>query len=109
MDLTKEMNNKCLTVNFNYFDESVQHDSILSTVDGDIPEPRKALKISLNPLDKEQAQLGLDIYDLLKDGKDATELLHNFLLKKAKEWAYEETREYYDEELQEIEHYFERI
>ena len=109
MDLTKKMNNKCLTVNFNYFDESVQHDSILSTVDGDIPEPRKALKISLNPLDKEQAQLGLDIYDLLKDGKDATELLHNFLLKKAKEWAYEETREYYDEELQEIEHYFERI
>ena len=51
------MNNKCLTVNFNYFDESVQHDSILSTVDGDIPEPRKALKISLNPLDKEQKGL----------------------------------------------------
>ena len=108
MDLTKEMRDICLTINFKYFDESIQAESKILR-NGDIPTPREAVQIALNPLDKDEAQLGLDIYDLLKDGKDATTLLHKFLDNRMQELTQEEIRPYHDNELDEIAEYFEKI
>lgn len=78
IDLTKDLKKKFLTVNFNYFDENTDFDVEIIGDANDIPTPREALKIALNPLDEEERALGLDLYDSLKDGKDVSEMLDNF-------------------------------
>lgn len=92
MDLTKELKNDCLTVNFNYFDESKKDDFNIVGESGEIPSPREALKIALNPLDEDEARLGLDLYDNLKDNKDVSGILKEFeeKLKKKNEGKYKE-------------------
>lgn len=101
MDLTKELKKECLTVRFSYFDESGQIDNPFKKGD-DLPSAREALKIALNPLDKDEYRLGLDLYDNLKDGKDVTAILEDFLVKRqSKEVSY-----YTKDDLAEIEEYF---
>ena len=107
IDLTKDLKLDCLTVNFNYIDESIQKEVELFEKSGESPTPRGALKLALNPLDEEEANLGLDLYDLLKDGKDAKDLLDKFIQKRKKRHKEERERDYYDEELEEIIKYFE--
>ena len=110
MDLTKDLKKDCLTVNFNYFDESINDDEILIDNNGDVPSVSEVLKIALNPLDEQEAQLGLDLFDLLKDGKDASQLLNDFFEKRSKEQLSQMiVPEYDDEEMQEIEKYFENL
>lgn len=106
IDLTKDLKSDCLTVHFNYIDENLQEEVDLLTKDGDLLSPRKALKLALNPLEDDEAKLGLDLFDLLKDGHDATQLLEDFIKKKRQQKKVEVTRDYYDEELKEIFEYF---
>lgn len=76
-EITKEFKSDFLTVRLSYFDESQEQiDLILDTKD--VPTARGVLKLALNPLSEEQAQLGLDIFDNLKDGKDISGLLNDF-------------------------------
>lgn len=106
IDLTNQMNKECLTVHFKYFDESVQEEYDIVSSPEDLPTSREALRIALNPLDEDEAKLGLDLYDLLKDGKDVTKLLDDFLKKRTEEIRDEFTRNYNNEELDELEEYF---
>lgn len=109
VDLTKKMDKTCLTVHFNYFDESKKADSVIMNNTGEIPKPREALKIALNPLEKDEARLGLDLYDSLKDGKDVQGILDDFLTKRQEKREKEELPEFFDDELKEIEEYFENL
>ena len=48
-------------------------------IDGaDIPSVRGVLKLALNPLDEEQAKLGIDLYDNLKEGNDVSGILSGY-------------------------------
>lgn len=112
IDLTKELKKDCLTVHFNYFDESNKNEfNILNVTD--IPSPREALKIALNPLDEDEARLGLDLYDNLKDDKDISGILKEFADKRSKRDDHKDN--YVDaislsqEEIKKFEEYFEKI
>ena len=64
----------------------------------------------MNPLEEDEAQLGLDLFDLLKDEKDASKLLEDFLDKKRKKNVSEENvMSYQDDEINEIFEYFENL
>lgn len=76
-DMTKDFKSEFLTVRFNYFNES-QEQMELILDSADIPTARGVLKLALNPLNDAQVQLGLDIHDNLKDGKDIQGLLDDF-------------------------------
>ncbi len=79
-DITKDFKSDFLTVRLSYFDESYEeHELMLGSQD--VPTARGVLKLALNPMDEEQAQLGLDLYDALKDGKDVSGLLDKFYQK----------------------------
>ena len=82
MEATKDMKKFCLTVNFDYFDE--QATPALDFIDptNEKLTARGALKLSLNPMDSEDANLTLDLYDNLKDDKDVTGLLKDYFDKK---------------------------
>ena len=84
MDMVKSLSDVCLTVNFNYFDESRAVQEIVD-INGDMPTPLEALKLALNPLDEDEFNLGIDLYNLLKDGEDAKKLLDEFLEKRKME------------------------
>ena len=109
IELTKDLKDDCLTVNFNYFDESVQESDFI--IDNkDLPSAREVLRLALNPLEEDEAQLGLDLFDLLKDEKDASKLLEDFLDKKRKKNVPEENvMSYQDDEINEIFEYFENL
>jgi len=108
MDLTKELKHDCLTVHFNYFDENpIEYDGNVLSDASDIPTPREALKIAVNPLDEKEANLAMDLYELLKDGKDATELLNDFYKKNIKHDV--EPKEYLSEDFNELINFFEKI
>ena len=109
IELTKDLKDDCLTVNFNYFDESVQENDFI--IDNkDLPSAREVLRLALNPLEEDEAQLGLDLFDLLKDEKDASKLLEDFLNKKREKNAPEENvMSYQDDEINEIFEYFENL
>ena len=79
-EITKEFKSDFLTVRLSYFDESQEQVELILDSQ-DIPTARGVLKLALNPLDKAQAQLGLDIYDNLKEGKDISKLLDDFYKK----------------------------
>ena len=79
-DLVKDFKEDFLTVRLNYFDES-QNLAEFSLDSQNLPTVKGVLKLAFNPLDEHQAQLGLDIYDNLKEGKDITELLNDFYTK----------------------------
>ena len=79
-ELTKDFKSDFLTVRLSYFDESMGQDELMLD-SHDIPTVRGILKLALNPLNEEQAQLGLDIYDNLKEGKDISALLEDFYQK----------------------------
>lgn len=109
IDMTKDLQKSFLTVNFNYFDESIQIENFI-TSSNDIPAPREAIKIALNPMDKEERALGLDLYDLLKDGKDATDIVNDFFEKKKSDYeSIYEKSVYTDEELDELEDFFNNL
>ena len=82
IDLTKRLKENCLTVNFRYFDESQKYINEIPLSESDIPQPREVLKIALNPLDEEEARFGIDLYDLLREGKDVQKILDDFLKKR---------------------------
>lgn len=79
-EITKEFKSDFLTVRLSYFDESQEQIELMLDTH-DVPTARGVLKLALNPLDEAQAQLGLDIYDNLKDGKDISGLLDDFYKK----------------------------
>lgn len=110
MDLTKDLRSDCLTVHFNYFDESKKDTGEIIHGVNDLPSPRDALKIALNPLNEDEAKLGIDLYDNLKDGKDASGLLKDFLEKRRSEREEPiDVTENDDEELKELEDFFEKL
>lgn len=80
VNLTNDLRGTCLTVNFNYIDESIQVTNPFSGGEGDIMGVTEALKIALNPLDEDDARLGMDLYNNLKDGKDVSEILEEYRL-----------------------------
>ena len=101
MDMTLEFKNIFLTVRFNYFDESENANDIVIDKN-DVPTPREALKLALNPLDKEQATLGLEVYDILVKGEDPSDLLEDYRKKVYQEFFVETHDHYTDEEIDEI-------
>ena len=106
LDLTKDLNKKCLTVRFQYFDESINENDKSSFSDnGEIPNPRDALKIALNPLSSAEFKLGLDLYDALSKGNDAQLILDNFL---EKEYSKEKLTEDFLKDVEEFEKFFKR-
>lgn len=107
VDMTKNLRDEFLTVNFNYMDENPEKFNKVITDSTDIPTPREALKIALNPLDEDQAKLALDLYDLLKDGKDASKLLEDF--RKKHQTEYEPKQHIDEDELNELIEYFENL
>ena len=110
VDLTNDMNKDCLTVQFKYFDESQQDDdALLLNQNGDIPAPRDALKIALNPLDENQRRLGLDLYDYLKDGKDVKGLLDDFYHKQYLDEMEELSDDFKREDIESLKKFFEKI
>ena len=109
MDLIKSLNKKCLTVDFKYYDESHKVDGNLLENNKDILSPTECLKIALNPFDLDEHQLGLDLYNLLQDGKDAKELLDKFIIKKRKEYVDVNNQEYNYDELSQFEEFFKKI
>lgn len=110
MDLTKDLKKDCLTVHFNYFDESKkENDTIFKDTD-DISTPRQALKIALNPMDDDEAQLGLDLYDNLRNDKDVSQILEDFLEKRREKNGHQvESKEYNEDEIREFEEFFKKI
>lgn len=110
MDLTKDLRSDCLTVHFNYFDESRKENEDVIHGINDLPTPRDALKIALNPLDEDEAKLGIDLFDNLKDGNDVSDLLEDFLDKRRnKQEKPINVTEDYDEEMRELEEFFENL
>ena len=110
VDMTKDLKDYFLTVNFNYFDESIEMNNVIIKDPNDIPTPREALKIALNPMDKDERALGLDLYDSLKDGKDVTKILNDFFEKRKSDYESVYEKKYYtDEELKELEVFFEEL
>lgn len=105
IDLTKDLKKDCLTVNFNYFDEGNKFDEDLEISEGDIPVPREVLRLALNPLGEDEARLGLDLYDLLKDGKDVDKLLDDFLKKRTKKSKKIQSKIDFDKEEKKIAEY----
>lgn len=81
LDMTKDFNNVFLTVNFNYFDENLELKANTIETDG-VLSVREALKIALNPLNEDEAKLGMDLYDSLKNDEDVQALLDDFLEKR---------------------------
>lgn len=109
IDLTGDLKSEFLTVHFNYFDESnIESEEIITSAD-DIPTPREALRLALNPLDEDEAKLGLDMYDLLKDGKDAKKILDDFLEKRIEENRKKVEENPYEAEIRELEEFFENL
>ena len=104
MDLTKDLRSQFLTVRFKYFDESQTEDMILDISEG-LPTPRGALKMALNPLEKDEAKLGIDLFDALQQSEsDISKILEDFRKKK-----YPEPKESTisnEEWLREMEEYF---
>lgn len=83
VDLTKDLKSDCLTVRFNYFDESQKVDeNIDDLIEDGVPILPKVLNLAFNPLEEDETQLGMDLYNLLKDGKDVSKLLDDFLQKR---------------------------
>ena len=107
VDMTKDLKSDFLTVHFNYIDENPQKFEGIITEPGDLPTPREALRLALNPLDEDESRLALDLYDLLKDGKDATQLLKDYEDKHRKE--VDSDNNYSVEDLDEIIEYFEKL
>lgn len=106
LDLTKDLNKKCLTVRFQYFDESInENDDSPFSNNGEIPNPRDALKIALNPSDPAEFKLGLDLYDALSKGDDAQLILDNFL---EKEYSKEKLTKDFLADVEEFEKFFEK-
>lgn len=102
MDMSSDLKNAFLTVHFNYFDESDEAVNIIIDKN-DIPSPREALKLALNPLDEDQAILGMELYDMLVAGEDPTSMLEEYRLKCQKEFD-DSINNFYDEkEFEEIE------
>ena len=109
INLTKELKSDCLTVHFNYFDESEKDDFGISSIK-EIPSPREALKIALNPLDEDEARLGVDLYDNLKNGNDVSKILEDFFEKRRnKERELESSFDYNYDELEEFEEFFKNL
>lgn len=77
LDMSKDLKSYFLNVRFHYMDESQTQEEMM--IDGaDIPSVRGVLKLALNPLDEEQAKLGIDLYDNLKDGNDVSGILDGY-------------------------------
>lgn len=108
MNFVKDLNEYCLTVHFNYFDESIQEELLLSSTE-DMPTPAEALRIALNPLDEDERNLGLDLFNILKGDGNPQELLDSFLekRKRAKLESDKKDEEFYDQDLKELIEYFE--
>ena len=107
--MTGDLKSEFLTVHFNYFDESnIESEENITSAD-DIPTPREALRLALNPLDEDEAKLGLDMYDLLKDGKDAKKILDDFLEKRIEKNRKKVEENPYDAEIKELEEFFENL
>lgn len=107
IDMTKDINDSCLTVNFNYIDENVQ-ENYIDITSADMPTPQDVLKIALNPLDEKEVKLGLDVYEVLKNDGDAKKLLDDFLKERRESKRKQEQKndEFYDQELEELIKYF---
>ena len=110
MDMTHDLNNDCLTVRFKYFDESHkdEYDIVISD-SSELPTPEQALKIALNPMKKEEAQFGMDLYNELRRGNDVQGLLDSFYNKMFSNEVEPDPILYTDEELQELEEYFDNL
>ena len=78
IDMTKDLKSQCLICHFNYIDESEQLDHSELTQKAKDLTPRELLKIALNPMDDEAAQLGIDLFDSLKREEDVSGLLEDF-------------------------------
>ena len=110
LDMTKDLRSHFLTVNFNYFDENLEIENVIVENSNDIPSPREAVKIALNPMDKDERALGLDLYDSLKDGKDVTKILDDFLEKRKSDYeSVYDKHCYTDEDLDELESFFDNL
>ncbi len=110
IDMTKDLRSSFLTVNFNYFDENIEIENHIVTDPNDIPTPREALKITLNPMDENERALGLDLYDFLKDGKDVTKILNDFFDKWKTDYeSVYHKKNYTDQDLEELELFFDKL
>ena len=78
LDLTKDLRSKFLTVNFDYFDESKKEEEFIDMNQEDILKPERVLKLAMNPMKEEEVDFAIDLYRLLKDDKDAEQLLDSF-------------------------------
>lgn len=108
IDMTHDLNSDCLTVRLKYFDESQEEYNIISDA-SELPTPDQALKIALNPLDKDEARFGLDLYRELQDGKDVQKLLDDFYKKTYNNDVEPDPILYTDEEIRELESYFDNL
>lgn len=107
MDMVKELRSRFLTVHFNYIDENPLYDDRIIDINAEIPSPREALKIALNPMDEDDRKLGLDLYDSLKDGKDVSSILKKY---EDKKFCKEQLSQVYsDEELDDLMSFFEKL
>lgn len=95
IDMTKDLKHQCLICHFSYVDESEQIDHDELTQKAKELTPRELLRLSLNPMDEEVAQLGLDLFDALKQDQDVSGLLEQF---KEKRYAEKEIQDQIDEE-----------
>ena len=108
VDMTQDLNKECLTVRLKYFDESKKEYDIITDA-SELPTSEQALKIALNPMNKDEARFGLDLYRELKDGKDVQKLLDDFYKKNFINDVKPDPILYTDEEIRELEDYFNNL
>lgn len=110
MNLTVELQDMCLIVRFKYFDESVQMETSIEAGEN-MPTPREALQIALNPLSVEERKFALALYDALKDGEDVTELVQDFEKKRYDQHTIEYSNELkeHEEWIKEVEEFFDKL
>ena len=91
LDMTKDLRSHFLTVNFNYFDENLEIENVIVE-------------------NSNERALGLDLYDSLKDGKDVTKILDDFLEKRKSDYeSVYDKHCYTDEDLDELESFFDNL